>query len=382
MHTRNLPLDPPSRALLDAVLAMSTDLDLRSVLHRITRSACELTGAGYGALRVLGPDGAPGELVTHGNADHHGEPAGEPGHVPGHVPGVDRTPTAPGARTVLGVPVRIGDRVFGHLRLAAKPGGEPFSERDEQLVTALAGAAGSMVENARAFGLSERRRRWLEAAAELTEALEPPLDHETALQRICATVCCMTQARAVAIVTHDGHGPVTARAASPADEELALRAARALQASRSSGEPTLREPVAEGLCVLVVPFHSALSGHGGICVLHDGSSVFSEDEEGLLARFADQVALALDRVHAVETQADLAVVTDRERIARELHDVVIQRVFATGLQLQAMGQLTAEPAVQERLSAAVDALDHTIRDIRSTIFELQRTPADPRARTR
>jgi len=362
--TRKLPLDPQTRALLDALIAMSSDLDLRATLHRITRSACEVTRAGYGALVTVG-DGE----VTYGVA-----PAGEPG-------------ARPGGRAALRVPVHAGGSVFGDLYLTGKyadgPAGQgsaDFTDLDENLVWILAGAAGQVIDNARAYAASERRRRWLEAEEELTGALDPPLNHETALRRICESVSRLTAARAVAVVTHEGHGPVAALAATPAEEELALRGALA-QTLMPPGTTGPEPPHAEGLHVLAVPFWPVLAGRGSICVLYDDTSDLAHDEEGLLARFAAQAALTLDRVHAIEAHADLAAASDRERIARELHDVVIQRVFATGLQLQALGTIATDPAAQERLAAAVDALDLTIRDIRTTVFELQHPGGETPAAT-
>ncbi|MEP9381700.1 GAF domain-containing sensor histidine kinase [Nocardioides cheoyonin] len=390
MTTRNLPLDPHSQALLDAVIAMSGDLDLRSVLHRITRSACELTGARYGALGVIGKDGSLGDLITHGiDADVH---AGIAERALGRGilrlviddprplrladlsehPAVHGFPAGhPPMRSFLGVPVRVRDTVFGNLYLTEKAGGAEFGDLDETLVTALAAAAGHMIESARAYGLSERRRQWLEATAEINEALRPPLDHRTALARICTAVRDVTRARAVSVLSRDEHGPVAAMAAEPVDEERVRAGTLALDDLLPLVLDGVCEHEVEGLYADVVPLRSALAGRAAICVFLDRPMVFSgEDERALWIRFADQAALVLDRVHAVEDRADLAVLTDRERIARDLHDVVIQRLFATGLQLQALGQRTTDPEVGERLTEAVDALDLTIKDIRSSIFEL------------
>jgi signal transduction histidine kinase len=100
------------------------------------------------------------------------------------------------------------------------------------------------------------------------------------------------------------------------------------------------------------------------------------EERELLASFADQAGLALDRAQAVVDRGELAVISDRERIARDLHDVVIQRLFATGLQLQGVASLVGDPAIGTRLERAVDELDLTIKAIRGTIFELQHKQSD------
>ena len=103
----------------------------------------------------------------------------------------------------LGVPVRIRGTVFGNLYLTEKTGGGEFTETDEQLVVALAGAAGLVIENARAYGLSERRREWLEAAADAPDSLQPPIDWEESLTQIAATARRAARAAAVAIVDAD-----------------------------------------------------------------------------------------------------------------------------------------------------------------------------------
>jgi signal transduction histidine kinase len=122
----------------------------------------------------------------------------------------------------------------------------------------------------------------------------------------------------------------------------------------------------------VVPLRAHFAASGAlVALLQDGHRVVDLEERELLASFADQAALALDRAQAIEDREELAVVSDRDRIARDLHDVVIQRLFATGLQLQGMRSIIVNPEVGQRIEKAVDDLDQTIRDIRTTIFELQ-----------
>jgi len=138
---------------------------------------------------------------------------------------------------------------------------------------------------------------------------------------------------------------------------------------RTDGVETLR---VDGLEGLVVPLRAHLAVPSALVALFEaGHRIRDTEEQELLGSFADQVALALDRAQAIEDREELAVVSDRDRIARDLHDVVIQRLFATGLQLQGMRSVVVNPEVGERLDKAVDDLDQTIRDIRTTIFELQ-----------
>jgi signal transduction histidine kinase len=233
--------------ILDAIFAISSDLELPAVLQRIVKVACDQAGARYGALGVLGAPSAEGEIlliefITEGvDADmvrrigNYPRGLGILGHLI-HVPtplrlddlsahpqSVGFPDGHPPMRTFLGVPIRIHDEVFGNLYLTEKRGGGPFTSADEQLAVALASAAGVAIENAR---------------------------------------------------------------------------------------------------------------------LH-------------------------------ERVQEFALLHDRERIARDLHDSVIQRLFATGLGLQGLARMVDDVEVADRIQGAVDDLDATIREIRRVIFELQ-----------
>ncbi len=219
MTDRPPVLPGAAQALLDAVTAISSDLDLAGVLTRIVESATELTGARYGALGVVGADRTLVEFVTTGITEEQRRLIGDLPRGRGilgllvkepeairlpdlgaHQQSSGFPPNHPPMTTFLGVPVRIRGTVFGNLYLTEKAGGVPFTEQDEMLVEALAGTAGFVIENARAYGLSERRRQWLEASAELADALQPPVDLGRALRRITEAARAVSGARAVAVV--------------------------------------------------------------------------------------------------------------------------------------------------------------------------------------
>lgn len=398
-------LEPSARSLLDAVIAMSSELDLSAMLERITRSACELTGASYGALGVLDVDGDLQDLVTYG---HQQEPTLQVvGKSRGRRARIDddaepasttrpRGTTAPdplslvaprtsddggshalrtgdpGKRKFIEVPLRIKDHDFGHLLLAEKAGGADFTSHDEQLVVALARAAGAQIDKVRELELSEQRRRWLEASAELSRALTPPLEHTVALERMCETALPLMRAIGVGAGTRIEHGLVSGVAAVPGQEERvrAVTEKVPLLIDRRIVEPLDLE--ADGLYIVVAPVRSSLAGRGALLAIYDkASAAHDEHERELFFGFAGQAALALDRLRAVEDRADLAVITDRDRIARDLHDVVIQRLFAIGLQLETLGRNPQRVEdLPKRLSEQVDALDQTIKDVRGSIFDL------------
>jgi signal transduction histidine kinase len=386
-------LSAEARALLEAVTAIGSDLDLRSVLSRIVESATRLTGARYAALGVIGAHGSLVEFVTTGLDRETHERIGDLPHGHGILGLLIRDPQAirlhrlashpasvgfpahhPPMSTFLGVPVRIRGTVFGNLYLTEKEGGGDFTEQDELLVEALAQTAGFVIENARAYGLSERRRQWLEASSELAEALQPPVQVDRGLRRITDTARTVSGARAMAVLSGAGTEPTVT--CDPVDREVVDGVLDELlddlESTVPGSDPFTR--TLHGLDAVVIPLRAHLAPVGALVALFDPGPQDAEERE-LLASFADQAALALDRAQAVVDREELAVISDRERIARDLHDVVIQRLFATGLQLQGVAMLAGSGDVAERLDRAVADLDSTIAAIRGTIFELQNRQA-------
>jgi GAF domain-containing protein len=389
--TRGLP--PKATVLLDAVVALSTDLDLPSVLTRIIESASDLTGARYGALGVIGEDGNLVEFITTGLDQHTQKmigdrPSGrgvlrllideaEPlrlADLGAHPKSLGFPPHHPPMVTFLGVPIRIRGTVFGNLYLTEKQGGVRFTEQDEVLVQALAGAAGVVIENARAYGLSERRRQWLEEAAELTDALQPHIHLDAALMRITSGVQSVSKALGAAVIQfpEDDEPVISApqglafEALEPLLPEIAALAAQ----SGSGGYPV--DLTTSGLTAVLVPLRAHLTEAGMLVALFDRNlRPVGYEERELLAAFAEHAGLALDRVQAFADRERLAVVSERERIARDLHDVVIQRLFATGMKLRGLTSPSADESVAAGVEAALSDLDLTVKDIRSTIFALR-----------
>ena len=393
--TPTTDLGADARSLLEAVTAISSDLDLASVLTRIVEAATALTGARYGALGVLGSDGELVEFVTTGLDERQRDLIG---HLPrgrgilgviiddpsglrladlsAHPSSVGFPPNHPPMTSFLGMPVRIRGTVFGNLYLTEKAGGGVFTADDESLVEELARTAGYVISNARSFALSERRRQWLEASAELAELLQPPVDLPTALHQIVSTARQVSRARAVALWSSLGpeHDTVSVAPDADADQVLGLldEARRASEPGSATATAQVRTTDVDGVPLVIVPLRSHLAPVTAlVAVAHPGSGLLDVQDRDLLAGFADQVALSLDRTQALAERQELAVISDRERIARDLHDIVIQRLFATGLQLQGVAAMAGDGAVTERLDASVGDLDDTIKAIRGTIFELQ-----------
>ncbi|GAA4561603.1 two-component system sensor histidine kinase DosT [Micromonospora coerulea] len=406
------------RALLDAVVVIGSDLDLRSTLQRIVESACELVGATYGALGVIGPDRLLHDFIIHGIGPELHAKIGDLPHGRGvlgllideprpvRMPDITQHPKSygfpphhPPMHSFLGVPVRIRDQVFGNLYLAEKQGAAEFSEDDEEIVVALAAAAGVAIENARLYALAHRRERWLAATAEITSVLLGEVRRTDALTLVARRAREVAEAELALVLLYDEDGGhFTVEVVDGADERTTRKLVGAVlpaDETTFAGSVTERRhelldnlaeaapwpaPVVAGPAV-VSPLAAADTLHGVLLIGHrPDHGPAAEDDVTLLGSFAGQAALAMERARGQEERELLVVLEDRERIARDLHDVVIQRLFATGLQLQSAAPMNVRPEVAKRINAAVDDLDATIRDIRRTIFEL-RTPMSAALRT-
>ncbi|SCF06238.1 Histidine kinase-like ATPase domain-containing protein [Micromonospora saelicesensis] len=405
------------RALLDAVVGIGTNLDLRTTLQRIVQAACELVGARYGALGVVGPDRLLHDFIVHGITPEQHERIGDLPHGRGvlglliddprplRMPDITQHPRSygfpanhPPMHSFLGVPVLIRDQIFGNLYLAEKQGGAEFTEDDEEIVVALAAAAGVAIENARLYALAHRRERWLAATAEITTVLLGEVRRTDALALVARRAREVSEAELALVLLYDSDTEqFSVEVVDGADEQaLALIGAvlPAVDTSFGAAVAEGRHDQVDDLAhaapwpallhtgpAMISPLATAETLHGVLIVAHrpERGGGASEEDLTLLGSFAGQAALAMERARGQEERELLVVLEDRERIARDLHDVVIQRLFATGLQLQSAAPM-ARPEVAKRINAAVDDLDATIRDIRRTIFEL-RTPMTSELRT-
>jgi signal transduction histidine kinase len=394
------------RGLLDAVMAVSADLDLPSVLERIVTAACQLSGARYGALGVLGQDDHLVEFVTHGVTAEERAAIGDLPHgrgllgllirdprpvrlpdIAGHEASVGFPPNHPPMRSFLGVPVRAGGAVFGNLYLSEKQGAAEFTAEDEEVVVGLAAAAGAAVDKARLYAESERRRRWLEATAEIRAALLS----RTRRSEVLGLVARLARENAAAdyaavLLSADADELVVEVADGPQADLLldqTVRASGALAGVVAGGPPVLTgDAMFRGLPAgpaLLAALRPDPETSGALVVGWSGTnrqSVGAPDVE-MLAAFAEQAALALELARGQSDRARLAVYEDRDRIARDLHDSVVQRLFAVGLSLRGVtrGTLSPEDSAR-RAERAVDDLDATVKDIRRTIFKLHTRPGE------
>jgi signal transduction histidine kinase len=393
--------------LLDAFLSVSAGLDLDTTLRQIVEAATRLVDAQYGALGVLRPEGGLGAFITVGI---DAEQRARMGHLPEgkgvlgqliteprplriadlstHPSSVGFPPHHPPMHTFLGVPVLVRGTVFGNLYMTEKRHGE-FTAEDEAVLTALAGAAGVAVDNARLYEQAEERRRWATALSDVRAALLGDDQVGSALALIADRVAALTGAEAAWIVlgpdddgcyevrvqVGEGLPDLTGRRVTASDVPV-------LQAVLTgSGEVvgvdltgTARggpdAHVDWGHC-LAVPLRGTHAEPAVVVAARRaGAAPFDPSVTPLVAAFADQTAVALDRAAQQRLARQLDVYEDRDRIARDLHDHVIQRVFAAGLGLQSVLPRVADPQAQRRIRDVVGQLDATVRDIRTSIFDL------------
>lgn len=394
---------------------IASDLDLDATLKRVVTAAMELTGARFGALGVRGPDDTLTSFV-HGGIEeaaangigHHPSGRGILGLLlsrSGALRLDDLTvdPAAVGypeyrhaMGAVLGVPIVIGQAVFGSLYLTEPRSRPAFSEADETAVLALAAAAAVAIDNARVFDRLRSTARWMEASRAITTALLSGVDLNTRpLQLIADRACELTRAeQAIVLVPSDADLPVedvdtlvvSTAVGRHADDVLGQRVpvdCSTTGAVFRSGTPVITEvfgyPIHAFTDVgrrpaIVMPLRSEHTVLGVMVVARNGDQApFDAEHLKLMSDFADHAAVALTLATALERARYLTVLADRDRIAHDLHDHVIQRLFAVGMDLQ--GTIARSPSreMTSRLNRTVSDLQTTIEDIRSTIFELQST---------
>ena len=405
------------RGLLRANRLIIGDLALPVVLRRIAEAARDLVQARYAALGVLGPDGGLEQFIHVGVDD---ETVARIGHLPegkGLLGALIDDPRPirlanladdprsvgfpeghPAMSCFLGVPIRIRDEVYGNLYLTEREGG-PFTAEDEELVAALAATAASAIDNARLYAEAGRRQRWLEASTEITRQLlssegEPPLSviarrlHEMADADVVAVVLPTADPQRLMVEVATGEQAAQLTALSyPVEDTIAGVAI-------NTGRPVLVGDVTQQQSYLVhlaqltpvgpmmaLPLLGTQGSRGAVLVARvPGRHRFNEADLDIATTFAQHAAVALELADARADQQRVMLLEDRDRIARDLHDHVIQRLFAAGLGVQSVAASAGSDSGASRLNTIVDDLDETIRQIRTTIFEL-RGPLTPQPST-
>ena len=399
--------------LMHALVTVAAELSIDGVLRRIVSVASTLVDAQYAALAVVdeGTDRRLRTFVHHGMSTEVVTAIGELpsgngllgvliddprplrlGDLAAHAASTGFPEHHPPMRSFLGVPLRIRDKVYGNLYLTEKVGGGEFSEEDERVGIALAAAAGVAIQNARLYEKAEQRQAWLEATTEVVAQLAAEPSTQQALQGVADRARTLSGADVTWVAV--GSRPRDLRLEVVSGPTVDLDALRRLPMRRSlaslvlrTGQPVVVEDLAtdpravdpssiEGWPrlgpVMVVPLRSGTGVHGVLSLgwTPHHADAFREVDPALPASFAEQASLAIQLARARDDQQRLSLFEDRDRIARDLHDLVIQRLFAVGLGLQRTARTASEADVTRRLEQAVDDIDDTIKDIRRTIFSL------------
>ncbi|WP_343035863.1 GAF domain-containing sensor histidine kinase [Isoptericola sediminis] len=406
--------------LLAAVVSVGRGLDLETTLQRLVETASDVVDARYAALGILGEDqriarfltvgltpeeiraigpyptgkGLLGELVRHPEslrlADMRGDPRSV-GFPPHHPP----------MRSFLGVPLRVRGRPFGNLYLTEKRGGGEFTDRDQHLAEGLAAAASVAVENARLYSAARLRERWARGNHEISREIASGSSPDSVMDVVAREAMHVAEAdTAVLAIRADDADQLVIRSACGAGVDglvgtaLPTRGTFAADAYVSGQPVTTADAATDDRTTpafrpvdVVGPLAAVPLGGPGetIGILSVGrrrhTPPFSSVAIDSLQAFAAQTAVALELAQRRRDGERLAVIRDRDRIARDLHDLAIQRLYATGLSLQAVGRRLERDGLDQdadRVGRAVDDLDDTISLIRTTIHGLHQPEAQDR----
>lgn len=398
--------------LVDAMLTVTSGLDLDTTLRTIVHTAIGLIDARYGALGVRGHGHELTEFVYEGIDEETRQKIGplpqgrgvlgvlidEPkpirlDNIDDHPASVGFPPYHPPMRTFLGVPVRIRDEVFGNLYLTEKASGQPFSEDDEVLAQALAAAAGIAIDNARLYEQSRARQSWIEATRDIATQLLSGIDPPKVFHLVAAEALKLTGADAAFVaVPADDESPAGDVAElivieTAGDAQLAAAMAGALIPTSGTTvgrvfmtrtphrgnavDAILDDFLADPGPTLVAPLRATDIVAGVVITLRrHGAAPFTDEQLDILATFSDQATMAWQLASTQRRMRELDILSDRDRIARNLHDHVIQRLFGIGLALQGTIPRTRSEEARQRIEQSVDDLQDVIQEIRTAIFDL------------
>jgi len=396
--------------LIEAMLTVTSGLDLDQTLRTIVHTAITLADSRYGALGVRGHDHELARFIYEGIDDAERDRIGDLPQGRGvlgvlidqpktirldclsdHPESVGFPTDHPPMRTFLGVPIRIRDEVFGNLYLTEKADGQPFTEDDEVVVQALAAAASVAIDNARLYESARARHAWITATRDITTEFLAGGDPDDVLAHLVERVRGLTASEWTFLAVSPKPGiaaqEITAleitQSAGPAINSIGPQVAT--HGTLVGAVFTSRTPV----CVddsrdagigdysynagpaLLLPLYTAEATLGVLVLMRSREAApYSDEIRELTTTFANQAALAMQLAASQQRLRDLVVLGDRDRIARDLHDHVIQRLFAIGLTLQGTIQRSHRPEVRQRISEAVDELQQVVQEIRTSIFEL------------
>uniref|UniRef100_A0AAU3GVV1 GAF domain-containing protein n=1 Tax=Streptomyces sp. NBC_01401 TaxID=2903854 RepID=A0AAU3GVV1_9ACTN len=399
--------------LLEATRSVGSGVELHSTLERICETTAELARARYAAIGVVeSPGEGLSDFITHGVSDEAAREIGRwpDGHtgllgaliqegVPIQLEDLTADPRFAGfpaghprMRTFLGVPIRVQGKIFGNLYVAERHDGEPFGDDELHMLRVLATEAGIAIGHARTYDAARQREQWIDGSVAVTTALLAAGDADEALSVVAEQARRLADAQAgiVLLPAESGGLEIAAIACDKPSESLgmiippqspvvaALLRGEEVFLDDSATDPRMTTGLADRFGPhMLLPLRSGGRVLGALSIPRArGGRPFTPAERTLATHFAAQAALALKLAEAQRDRERLAVYEDRDRIARDLHDLVIQRLFTTGIMLEGAQRRSPVAAVQAGIGRAVDELDVTIQEIRTAIFALQQEPAE------
>lgn len=403
-----------TRGLIQAIVTVGSDLSLPAVLRRIAESVATLVHARYAALGVLGADGGLADFITVGMTDDEVRAVGSPPKGRGvlgaltrdgrplrlvdlatHPASVGFPAGHPEMHGFLGVPIRVGSRIFGNLYACDRMDGRPFDDDDEELLVSLAAAAGVAIDNAQLYERVREREARLAGIQEITNAVLGGADRDELATIVARCLRSLFDADLAVFATLEKDG-IVIRGADGLHAvqvvDMKLRSNMPLARRLTTADAAVlvddagRDPVGYEEFATVTGIGPAMlvplatpSGRTTALIVGNraGATKFTPRHAQLLEEFSQHTRIALELREAQSEVARLSVLEDRERIAADLHDKVIQRLFATGMTLQSVERLVDNPEAGGKIRSVVDALDETIREIRAAIFELTTRSGPP-----
>jgi GAF domain-containing protein len=399
------------RGLLRAYLKVAGAVDLDEVLGHVVSAARELVNARYAALGVV----REGRLVRFVHEGMEADTVATIGDLPqgkgllgrlvdypqplrlariaSHMSSVGFPEHHPPMRSFLGVPIQVAGRVFGNLYLTDKQGAEEFSPDDEELVLALATAAGLAIDNARLLDQVRREQHWQTALVEISTALVSGADPDQALRDLVhhALISARATGGGVFVPIDDETLCLTVVEGtySPSQDlqvsmqgslaGAALSADTAVLVTDMASDPHTATGIGAGPATigatLAVPIPSSTGPAGVLCLSRPpGEAAFDDADQELVAVFASRAGLALGLAANRRLSEELHLLEDRGHIAEQLREQVISRLYAAGLAVQAILPTVSNPTAKQALNRHIDEVDAIIADIRRAVFGLRDTP--------
>ncbi len=365
--------DAHIRELLASMASVTSDLSVDTLVQRLLDEAMKIFGATAGLLELTNATMAEGRLARGKDAAALGESAGRD----------------EGKR--LRVELKTRDQLLGRLTLGPKNGKDRYSRVDRELADALAGAAGVALENAQLYQDAADRVRWLEASSRIGELLGGDQQQAQGLDSVAELARSESHAKYGLVLTpvNDENAPrYTYRIAGISEHVHPSLSGRILVnvGQREPNGPRDFEPVilkgpesvlplgeiADGGYTLLTELRARDTHYGILLVVRGkGEPTYRHIETQMAAVFSSNIAQGLGLVQMHRLHEEVRLYLERERIARDLHDVVIQRIFAAGLSISALGKHLPTPATRERAAGITRELDTTIAELRATIYSLR-----------